>query len=109
MIQSEHYQNYRGPRLTNAILGNETITNLIQEKYGPNKNWQGCLWTYKELFGSDSYGKNFRCDFESENGQKHWFYGFINDIDQYFNPPLHAPMNEESQFIQNQNQNQVGN
>lgn len=92
MILSEHYQNYRGPSLTKAILDEKEITNQIQEKYGPNKNWQGYLWTYKELFGSDSYGKNFRCDFISEDGRKHWFYGFINDINQYFNPPLATPI-----------------
>tara|TARA_B100000214_G_C23576600_1_gene449886 strand:+ start:68 stop:343 length:276 start_codon:yes stop_codon:yes gene_type:complete len=89
MILSEHYQNYRGPSLIKAILDDTEITNQIQEKYGPNKNWQGYLWTYKELFGSDSYGKNFRCDFISEDGRKYWFYGFINDTNQYFNPPLH--------------------
>ncbi len=93
MIQSEHYQNYRGPQLISATLDNENITNLIQEKYGPENNWRGCLWTYNELFGPKSYGKHFRCDFESKDGRKHWFYGFINDVNQYFNPPLATSLN----------------
>ena len=37
MILSEHYQNYRGPSLTKAILDEKEITNQIQEKYGPIK------------------------------------------------------------------------
>ena len=70
------------------------ITDKISAIYGTECNWQGCLWTYKEAFGEKSYGKNFRCEFKSEDGRDHWFYGFINDIDQYFNPPLHTPTNQ---------------
>lgn len=93
MILSEHYKYYRGPKLIKAVLDTKDITESIKKIYGPDNNWQGCLWTYKELFGKDSYGKNFRCDFESDDGRKHWFYGFINDIQQYFNPPLATPYN----------------
>ena len=73
------------------------LKNLIKlspkKIYGPDNNWQGYLWTYQEIFGKDCYGKNFRCDFESDDGRKHWFYGFINDIQQYYNPPLATPYN----------------
>lgn len=93
MIVSDYYQNYKGPKLTKAILDGEDITQLIQEKYSPENNWSGCLWTYKELFGEKSYGKHFRCDFVSEDERKHWFHGYINDINQYFNPPLATPFN----------------
>ena len=41
---------------------------------------------------------NFKCEFKSEDGKDHWFYGFINDINQYFNPPLHTPMNQSNSF-----------
>ena len=101
MIHSDHYKNYRGPKLVRATLtsdcpiggkADEDITESIKEIYGPECNWQGCLWTYKEAFGEKSYGKNFKCEFKSD----HWFYGFINDIDQYFNPPLHTPINQSN-------------
>jgi hypothetical protein len=62
MIQSEYYEKYRGPHLTN-----EDITEKIKEFYGEKKNWSGCLWTYNELFGPDSQGKHFRCDFKGED------------------------------------------
>ena len=94
MIISDYYQKYNGPTLTKATFDGENITQLIQNKYGSEKNWSGCLWTYKELFGEKSHGKHFRCDFVSEDGRQHWFYGFIHDINQYFNPPLATPMNQ---------------
>jgi len=105
MIHSDHYKNYRGPKLVKAILISpspiggkidEDITESIKAIYGPECNWQGYLWTYKEAFGENCYGKNFKCEFKSEDGIDHWFYGFINDIDQYFNPPLHTPINQSN-------------
>ena len=96
MIVSDYYQKYKGPTLTKATLDNENITQFIQTKYGPDNNWSGYLWTYKELFGEESYGKHFRCDFVSEDGRKHWFHGFINNINQYFNPPLATPMDQSN-------------
>ena len=74
MIHSDHYKNYRGPKLVRATLtsaspiggkADEDITESIKEIYGPECNWQGCLWTYKEAFGEKSYGKNFKCEFKS--------------------------------------------
>ena len=96
MIESEHYKNYHGPKLVKCILGSENITDKMIELYGENNNWHGCLWTYKEAFGKNSYGKNFRFDFKSEDGREHWFNGFIHDINQYFNPPLFTPMNQKT-------------
>ena len=100
MIQSKYYQSYQGPPLVNATLFNTTpphdtqdITSIIQEKYGINHNWNGSLYTYFDIFGPDCRGKNFRCDFLSEDGRKHWFYGTIDDIHQFFNPPLSTPYN----------------
>ena len=97
MIVSDYYQKYKGPTLMKATLDEQNITQLIQTKYGPEKNWSGCLWTYKELFGEKSHGKKFYCEFISDDGRKHWFYGSINDINQYFNPPLATPMDQTNQ------------
>ena len=94
MLQSEHYKSYRGPPLIKAILGYEDITEEMIELYGENCNWQGFLWTYKEAFGDEAYGKNFRFDFKDEDGRDHWFHGFITDINDYFNPPLVAPITQ---------------
>ena len=94
MIICEHYQSYHGPQLVNAKLGDTDITEKIKELYGENHNWQGYLWTYKEAFGKDSYGKHFRLNFKDNNEKDHSFYGYINDINQYFNIPLHTPMEQ---------------
>jgi len=95
MIACEHYQSYRGPPLVRAVLGTEDITEQIQELYGPDYNWQGCLWTYKEAFGENSANKHFRFDFKGIDEREHWYHGFINDIEQYFNPPTATPMNQQ--------------
>ena len=96
MIICEHYQSYHGPQLVNAKLGDTDITEKIKALYGENHNWQGYLWTYKEAFGDKCVNKNYRFDFKGEDGKEHWFHGFITDINQYFNPPLHTPINQIS-------------
>jgi len=96
MIDCEHYQNYKGPNLTKAILNGENIINIIQEKYGEENNWNGFLYKYSDVFGNDNnnIGKKYYCEFQDETGRIHWFHGFIDDLNQYFNPPLATPMNK---------------
>ena len=96
MIESEYYQNYQGPNLTKAILNDEEdITEKIQEFYGTNNNWCNKLWTYQDVFGDDCNGDKFYCEFHSEDQRKHWFHGFVGEQNQFFNPPLHTPMNQQ--------------
>jgi hypothetical protein len=94
MIPSASYQNYRGPPLVKAILGTDDITEQMKEIYSESYNWQGNLWTFREIFGETCLNKHFRFDFESVGGHDHWFQGFITDFNQYFNPPLATPMNQ---------------
>jgi len=94
MLISDNYQNYRGPPLVKAVLDDVDITEQMRVLYGDKYNWQGCLWTYKEAFGNDCINKHFRFDFKGLDGRDHWFCGFINDINQYFNPPLTTPINQ---------------
>lgn len=95
MIHCEHYSSYTGPKLVRAVLDTEDITDKMTEIYGSQCNWQGSLWTFKEAFGENSINKHFRFDFKGEDGREHWFHGFITDINQYFNPPLATPMNQQ--------------
>jgi len=101
MIISEHYKNYIGPPLIKAVLNEEDITEDMLKYYGEKKNWNGYLWTFKELFGDQCYGKNYRFEFKSEDGREHYFHGFINDINQYMNPPLHTPVNQDPKYWEN--------
>ena len=94
MIHCECYSSYTGPKLVRAVLDEEDITDKMTEIYGPQCNWQGFLWTFKEAFGENSTNKNFRFDFKGEEGRDHWFHGFITDINDYFNPPLVAPITQ---------------
>ena len=95
MIDSEYYQDYKGPDLTSAILNEkEDITKLIKTFYGEGNNWEEKLWTYKEVFGEGCKGSKYYCEFHSEEGRKHWFHGFVNDEKMFFNPPLHTPINQ---------------
>ena len=91
MIDNDYYSNYYGPDLVRCILDGENVTNLVKEKYGVN-NWHGKLWTHKEVFGNDCLNKEFRCEFSSD--REHWFEGIITDLDDFFNVPLHTPMNQ---------------
>lgn len=96
MIHSDYYSNnYKGPNLTKATMNQIIdITDIIKEKYGENNNWQGKLWTYSDIFGPTSEGITFYCEFHSNDGRKHWFHGYIEDVNQYFNPPLSTPINQ---------------
>jgi hypothetical protein len=89
MSEIEHYKNYRGPKLVKAVLNNtKDITDVIQEKYGGDNNWNNKLWYVHEVFGNCDKGDKIYCEFISKDGRKHWFYTFIDDKTQYFNPPL---------------------
>ena len=82
------YENYKGPNLTKAILNDIDITKIIQEKYGENNDWQGKLWKYNEIFGNSSLGKKIYCEFHSDDGRKYWFNSWIDDNNNFFNPPM---------------------
>lgn len=98
MILSEDYKNYIGPTLTNAFIDDENITEEIKKFYGEGKNWNGYLWTYKEIFGDKCYGKNFKFEFVGDDGREHKFHGYINDINQYMNPPFITPCNQNPDY-----------
>ena len=87
-MDNEYYQNYKGPKLTKAVINNINITEKIQKYYGNSNNWNRKLWKYNEIFNEYDIGSKFYCEFKSDEGRIHWFYGFINDKEEYFNPPL---------------------
>ena len=105
MIDCEHYKNYRGPKLTMAQIWEDEkekldITEYIKEFYGHDKNWNGKLYTYEDIFlGRDSKSK-FYIEFLDDTGRKHWFNGIVGNSDQFFNPPLSTPINQNLSFIQ---------
>ena len=99
MIPSEYYNNYRGPNLTKAQiwLKNQQkidITEEIKDLYGDNNNWNGNLYTYKEVFPDKDYHYHFYVEFIDDSGRKHWFNGMVGEPEQYFNPPLASPFNQ---------------
>ena len=94
MLDSDYYEKYRGPPLVKCVLDNKDITNKMMEFYGKLNNWNGKLYTYKEVFGEDCNNKQYRLDFKSVDGRDHWFHGFIIDSNHYMNPPLATPINQ---------------
>ena len=92
MIDSEYYGRIHGPELTKAILHDVSIIDNVREKYGQNNNWQGKLYTYKDIFGENSIGGKIYFEFQNTDGKKYWFHGFVNDLTQYFHPPLPKQM-----------------
>ena len=77
----------RGPALTLVTLNGIDITEKVKEYYGINNNWQGKLWKYYDIFGIDSLNGRFYIEYTTQDQRKHWTFGFIDDINQNFNPP----------------------
>ena len=74
----------KGPTLKEVILNKENITEKLRAFYGENNDWNQKLWTYKELFGNDCQGKEFKFSFQ---GKREYFMdGFVHNLDQYFHP-----------------------
>ena len=98
MIDCEHYKNYIGPQLTLAQVWEtnkvkDDITEYIREFYGHKNNWNGKLYTFGDIFPEkDKF--HFYVEFIDETERKHWFHGIVGGLDQYFNPPLAAPINQ---------------
>lgn len=99
MIESDYYKEYYGPDLVLAQIWThegkkETITERIREFYGSGKNWNGNLYTYNDVFPGKDHKYKFKVEFLDVSGRRHWFHGMVGDKDQYFNPPLACPMNQ---------------
>ena len=97
-MESEYYYHYRGPELTNAFLWNnplekQDIKNIINEYYGSNRNWNGKLIQYDDIFPNKK-GYNYYIEFESIDGKKHWFQGEVGEPTQIFNSPLATPISQ---------------
>ena len=100
MIDFDYYKNYKGPHLILAQIWKiedkkEDITDYIKTFYGEENNWKGKLYTYKDIFPDKDSKYKFYVEFLSNNGRKHWFHGFVGEQNQFFNPPLHTPMNQQ--------------
>ena len=99
MIDCEHYKNYKGPDLILAQIWKTKdekldITEYIREFYGHKNDWNGKLYTYDDIFPGRDYKYKFYVEFEDVTGRKHWFNGMVGKSDQYFNPPLATPINQ---------------
>ena len=49
MLESEYYEKYRGPNLIKCTYDNKDITDDIKKYYGELNNWNGKLYTYKDI------------------------------------------------------------
>ena len=77
-----------GPELKMVKLDGIDITNHIKKYYGLNNDWCGKLWKYKEVFGEDSLHKSFYIEYHTSNNFNHWYHGYVNNLEQYFNPKI---------------------
>ena len=76
-----------GAELTLVTLNGIDITEKIKAYYGINRDWQGKLLKYSDIFGIDSLNQRFYIEYTTREQRKHWTFGLVNDINQYFNPP----------------------
>lgn len=99
VINSDAYQNYRGPNLIKAELWRKReekvdITEEIKILYGENNNWNQRLYKYDDVFPDKDSSYQYYVEFQSDDGRKHWFHGMVGEKNQIFNPPLATPMNQ---------------
>ena len=89
MIDSVYYKNYKGPKLVKCelTLNKTQLKDDFDFFYGPNHDWNGMIYTYKDIFSSEHKGEQFYMEFQSDTG-KHWFYGIVGEPEQYFYPPM---------------------
>ena len=91
----------RGPRLTLVTLNGIDITDRVKEYYGINNNWQGTLWKYSDIFGIHSLNRRYYIEYTRRDQKKHWTFGFINNINEHFNPPkITEKIDLEKELIQ---------
>ena len=69
-----------GAELTLVTLNGIDITEKIKGYYGINRDWQGKLWKYSDIFGIDSLNQRFYIEYTTRDQRKHWTFGFVNDI-----------------------------
>lgn len=91
MLESNYYRDYRGPQLSQCLIDGHDYTEGMREVYGPNQNWQGCLWTYKEILEdflklNDCSNTHFRIEFCDGENRTYWTNAFVTDKYQYYNP-----------------------
>ena len=99
MIECEYYKNYKGPNLILAQIWvkkdeKQDITEYIKDFYGSKNNWNGKLYKYNDIFPGKDYKYKFFIKFKDDKGREHWFNGMVGGSDQYFNPPLATPINQ---------------
>lgn len=99
MIETDAYQNYRGPNLTKAQIWKRRgekvdITEDIRGLYGENNNWNKTIYKYDDVFPDKDNSYQYYIEFHSEDGRKYWFHGMVGEKNQIFNPPLAMPYNQ---------------
>ena len=76
------------PQLSLVELNGINITEHVKQFYGIKCDWHNKNWKYNEIFGDDSWNKRYYIEYTTYDNRKHWTFGFINDINQYFNSPI---------------------
>ena len=93
MLAYEHYTDYCGPEMHSCLIDGIDYTEAMRQVYGPDRNWQGLLYTYKEMLEGclklpDCSNTQFRIEYKDENGATYWEHSFVNDKHQYYNPTM---------------------
>ena len=91
MLVCEYYKGDKGPAFRTCQINGTDYTEAMRKVYGPDQNWQGFLYTYKEMLEGflklpDCSNTQFRIEYLSDNGATYWENAFVTDKHQYYNP-----------------------
>ena len=91
MLTCEYYKDYTGPEIRECQINGTDYTEAMRKVYGPNRNWYGFIYTYKEMLEgflnlSDCSNTQFRIEYQRDNGTTYWEHGFVTDKHQFYYP-----------------------
>ncbi len=97
-IASEYYAHYIGPHLVKATWNSWDVLERVLSFYGTQRNWDGLLYTYEEVFGFDTKtGDEYYLEFEGSEGLIHWSRGLVGE-GIYMNPSSLMPTNQDKLY-----------
>ena len=65
IVHCEKMENFVGPNILYAKVGDKIVTDDIKVLYGAKNDWRCRLWTFEEVFNENVIGKLFCIEYEN--------------------------------------------
>ena len=64
-IHCEKMENYTGPNISYAKIGDKDVTEQIKQLYGTKNDWRCRWWTFEDVFTKNIIGETFYIKYEN--------------------------------------------